>query len=53
MENMRKLYFLGLMLMASVNMEAGLPQKIKTFPIDDVRLTSGVFKHAEKLASVI
>lgn len=49
MENMRKLYFLGLMLMASVNMEAGLPQKIKTFPIDDVRLTSGVFKHAEKL----
>lgn len=46
---MRKLYFLGLMLMASVNMEAGLPQKIKTFPIDDVRLTSGVFKHAESL----
>lgn len=49
MENMRKLYFLGLMLMASVNMEAGLPQKIKTFPIDDVRLTEGMFKHAESL----
>ena len=46
---MRKLYFWGLMLLASASVEAGLPQKIKTFPIDDVRLTSGVFKHAESL----
>ena len=46
---MSKLYLLGLMLMASVSAEASLPQKVKTFPVDEVRLTSGVFKHAEDL----
>ena len=35
--------------MASVSAEASLPQKVKTFPVDEVRLTSGVFKHAEDL----
>lgn len=46
---MRKLYLLGLFFLASVGAEAGLPQKINTFPVSDVRLTSGVFKHAEDL----
>lgn len=46
---MRKLYFLGLFFLASVGAEAGLPQKINTFPVSDVRLTSGMFKHAEDL----
>ena len=43
---MRKGYLLGWMLLASsVCMGAGLPQKINTFPITDVRLISGPFKH--------
>lgn len=46
---MRKLYLLGLFFLASVGAEAGLPQKINTFPVSDVRLTSGMFKHAEDL----
>ena len=46
---MRKLYLLGLFFFASVGAEAGLPQKINTFPVSDVRLTSGMFKHAEDL----
>lgn len=46
---MRKLYLLGLLFLASVGSEAGLPQKINTFPVSDVRLTSGMFKHAEDL----
>lgn len=46
---MRKLYLLGLFFLASVGSEAGLPQKINTFPVSDVRLTSGMFKHAEDL----
>ena len=46
---MRKLYLLGLLFLASVGAEAGLPQKINTFPVSDVRLTSGMFKHAEDL----
>lgn len=47
---MRKGYLLGWMLLASsVCMGAGLPQKINTFPITDVRLISGPFKHAESM----
>lgn len=46
---MRKLYLLGLFFLASVGAEAWLPQKINTFPVSDVRLTSGMFKHAEDL----
>ncbi|MDN0072548.1 glycoside hydrolase family 127 protein [Bacteroides caecigallinarum] len=46
---MRKLYLLGLFFLASVGAEAGLPQKINTFSVSDVRLTSGMFKHAEDL----
>ncbi|WP_287679899.1 glycoside hydrolase family 127 protein [Bacteroides sp.] len=46
---MRKLYLLGLFFFASVGAEAWLPQKINTFPVSDVRLTSGMFKHAEDL----
>ncbi|MCR8894833.1 glycoside hydrolase family 127 protein [Bacteroides sp. ET336] len=46
---MRKLYLLGLFFFASVGAEAGLPQKINTFPVSDVRLTLGMFKHAEDL----
>lgn len=49
MGNMRKLYLLGLMFFASVGVEAALPQKIKTFPVSEVRLTTGVFKNAESL----
>ena len=46
---MRKLYLLGLMFFASVGVGAALPQKIKTFPVSEVRLTTGVFKNAESL----
>lgn len=49
MGNMRKLYLLGLMFFASVGVGAALPQKIKTFPVSEVRLTTGVFKNAESL----
>lgn len=49
MGNMGKLCLLGLMLCASISVEAVLPQKIKTFPVSEVRLTTGVFKKAEKL----
>lgn len=46
---MRKLCLLGLMFFASVGVWAALPQKIKTFPVSEVRLTTGVFKNAENL----
>lgn len=49
MGNMRKLCLLGLMFFASVGVGAALPQKIKTFPVGEVRLTTGVFKNAESL----
>lgn len=46
---MRKFYFLGLMFCVSASAFAALPQKIKTFPVNEVRLTSGIFKNAEGL----
>lgn len=49
MKNMRKIYLLGLALWASVYVEAGLPRKVNTFPVNEIRLTTGVFKNAEGL----
>lgn len=49
MRNMRKLYLLGLMILSSSGIEANIPQKINTFPLNEVKLTAGMFKHAESL----
>ena len=49
MKNMRKIYLFGLALWASVYAYAGLPQKVNTFPVNEIRLTDGVFKNAEVL----
>ena len=49
MKNMRKIYLLGLALWASVYVEAVLPRKVNTFPVNEIRLTTGVFKNAEGL----
>lgn len=46
---MRKIYLFGLALWASVYVYAGLPRKVNTFPVNEIRLTAGVFKNAESL----
>ena len=46
---MRKIYLLGLALWVSFCAEAGLPRKVNTFPVNEIRLTNGVFKNAEGL----
>ena len=51
---MRKGYLLGWMLLASsVCMGAGLPQKINTFPITDVRMISRPFLFVVSLSNIL
>ena len=49
MKNMRKFYLWWIMLWVSVCVYPNLPRQIKTFPVSEVRLTSGIFKNAESL----
>ena len=46
---MRKFYLWWIMLWVSVCVYPNLPRQIKTFPVSEVRLTSGIFKNAESL----